>query len=161
MKKDCLKVQEQILSSNSNFSDEVELHCSKCEPCRNMKEDWALLSIAKFQPEIPLANDFAIIRIAQKRAKSQKRQIILRRVLGYAAAAASGIAAIYTVIFNTPMSNNSSQLLQQYWNWDSFEEKIFVLDTAAEVSQQDLTVGSTSDEALDEFIENEINISNI
>jgi hypothetical protein len=43
----------------------------------------------------------------------------------------------------------------RYWNWDSFEEKLFVLDTAAEVSLLDITVRN---DPLNQFIEKEIDI---
>ncbi|MFA7184379.1 MAG: hypothetical protein WC082_05775, partial [Victivallales bacterium] len=81
-----------------------------------------------------------------------KRQVMIRRVLGYTAAAASGIAALYTVIFGGEMPRN---VFYRYWNWDSFEEKLFVLDTAAEVSLLDITVRN---DPLNQFIEKEIDI---
>ncbi len=161
MNNNCSQMQEKILSSNGVFSPEIEQHCARCESCRRLQENWHLLSRAKSVPEISLTNDFAIITAARKYAKSQKRQITIRRVLGYAAAAASGIAAVYTVMFHGPLTAAPNDIFHKSWNWDTFEERIFVLDTAVEVSQQDITIGSASNDALDEFIETEINIKNI
>jgi predicted anti-sigma-YlaC factor YlaD len=161
MNNNCSKIQEEILSSNVVFSPAIEEHCANCESCRQLKQDWQLLSQVKSTPEISLTNDFAVIRTAQKFSKSQKRQILIRRVFGYAAAVASGIAAIYTVMFQGQLPNTANDIFRNSWDWDTFEERIFVLDTAAEISQQDITIGSSKNEALNEFIETEINIENI
>lgn len=158
--KNCSKIQEEILSANSSFSEEIEAHCAKCDNCRELKNDWAKLADAPLAPAVPISNDFAIIRAAQKHTKNQKNQILFRRIVGYAAAAVSGAAAIYTIIFNyqVPANNN---IYQKSWDWDNFEEKAFVLDTAAEVSAQDFVVGSVDNEALNDFVENEIDIKTI
>ncbi|MFA6716194.1 MAG: hypothetical protein WCS27_12505 [Victivallaceae bacterium] len=152
MKNNCSQTQAEILSSNGVFSRAVEEHCAECENCRLLKQDWTLFCRPETAPEVPLKNDFAVIRTAQKLAKSRKRQVMIRRVLGYTAAAASGIAALYTVIFGGEMPRN---VFYRYWNWDSFEEKLFVLDTAAEVSLLDITVRN---DPLNQFIEKEIDI---
>lgn len=161
MKNDCSQMQEEILSSDGVFSLEVEQHCAGCESCRKVRKNWHLLCRVKSAPEISLSNDFAIITAARKYARSQKRQINIRRVLGYAAATASGIAAVYSVMFHGPLPSASNEMFRKSWNWDTFEERVFVLDTATEISQQDITIGSTDNDALDEFIETEINIKNI
>jgi predicted anti-sigma-YlaC factor YlaD len=161
MKKICSEIQEEILSSEDVFSTAIEKHCVDCASCRQVKQDWQLLSQIKPEPEIALTNDFAVIRAAQKFSRSQRLQITIRRSLGYAAATASGIAAIYTVMFHGPLPNAANDVLRKSWNWDTFEERIFVLDTAAEVSKQDITIGTSKDEALNTFIENEIIIEQI
>jgi len=161
MKKNCSQMQKEILASEGVFSTAVEKHCTDCASCLQAKQDWQLLSRIKPEPEIALTNDFAIIRAAQNFVKSQKLQISIRRWLGYAAATASGIAAIYTVMFHGPLPNATNDIFRKAWNWDTFEERIFVLDTAAEVSRQDITIGTPKDEALNKFIENEIIIEQI
>ena len=162
MKKKCQQIQKEILASNGIFNSIIEEHCADCKTCRQTKQDWKLFAGIKAAPKISLTNDFAIIRAAQKFSKSQRIQVAIRRGLGYAAATASGIAAIYTVMFHGPLSNNTNDIFNKAWNWDTFEEKVFVLDTATEVSSQDITIGDTSkDDALNKFIENEIIIEQI
>lgn len=139
MKKNCSRIQAEILASDGFLSQMVEQHCAKCENCRSLKQKWLRLRGLEPAAEIPLKNDFAVIRAAQKLAASRKRQVLIRRILGYTAAAASSLAAVYTVIFGGEIAEN---VFNRYWNWDSFEERIFVLDTAAEVSLQDITVKS-------------------
>ncbi|MCK4981426.1 MAG: hypothetical protein KAS17_00810 [Victivallaceae bacterium] len=161
MKKICSEIQEKILSSEGIFSTAIEGHCVDCASCRQLKQDWQLLSQIKPEPKIALTNDFAVIRAAQKFSRSQRIQVAIRRGLGYAAATASGIAAIYTVMFHGPLPDTANDIFNKAWNWDNFEEKVFVLDTATEVSRQDITIGASKDVALDKFIETEINIEQI
>lgn len=161
MNDNCLQIQKEILASNGFFGTAIEQHCAACESCRRLKADWQLVGQARSSPEISLTNDFAVITAARKFARSQKRQIAIRRVLGYAAAAASGIAALYTVMFHEQLSDATNNIFQKSWNWDTFEERIFVLDTAAEVSRQDITIGSSKNDDLNEFIEKEIRVNNI
>ena len=161
MKNICPEIQEEILSSEGIFSTAIEEHCVNCTSCRQTKQDWQLLSRIKPEPKIALTNDFAVIRAAQKFSRNQRIQVAIRRGLGYAAATASGIAAIYTVMFHGPLPNATNDILRKSWNWDTFEERIFVLDTAAEVSKQDITIGTSKDEALNTFIDNEIIIEQI
>lgn len=161
MKNICKQMQEEILSCDGVFNAAIEEHCADCENCHQVKQDWKLFGQLKPTPKIALTNDFAIIRAAQKYSRSQRIQVAIRRGLGYAAATASGIAAIYTVMFHGPLSNAPNDIFSKAWNWDTFEERIFVLDTAAEVSKQDITIGTSKDEALNKFIETEINIEQI
>jgi len=161
MKKICKQVQEEILSCDGVFNAAIEEHCADCESCHQVKQDWKLFAELKPAPAIALTNDFAIIRTAQKYSRSQRIQVAIRRGLGYAAATASGIAAVYTVMFHGPLSNAPNDIFNKAWNWDAFEERIFVLDTATEVSKQDITIGTSKDEALNKFIETEINIEQI
>jgi predicted anti-sigma-YlaC factor YlaD len=155
MKDDCSRMQAQILASDGFFSRALEEHCAKCENCRGLKQNWLELSSMEPEVEVPLKNDFAVIRAAQKLAAGRKRQVLIRRILGYTAAAASGIAAIYTVIFGSEITEN---VFHRYWKWDSFEEKLFVLDTATEVSLLDITV---KNDPVNQFIEKEITIEEI
>ena len=161
MKNICPEIQEEILSSEGVFSTATEEHCASCENCRQAKQDWQLLSRIKPEPKIALTNDFAVIRAAQKFSRSQRIQVAIRRGLGYAAATASGIAAIYTVMFQGDLPSRSNEIFNKAWHWDTFEEKIFVLDTAAEISRQDITIGTPKDDALNKFIEKEIIIEQI
>jgi len=162
MKKDCSQMQKEILACNGVFNVAIEEHCADCESCYQFKKDWKLFDELKAAPAIALTNDFAIIRAAQKYSKSHRIQVAVRRGLGYAAATVSGIAAAYAVMFHGPMANTSNDILNKAWNWDSFEERVFVLDTAVEVSHQDLTIGEVpKDEALNKFIETEINFDEI
>lgn len=161
MKNICTQIQGEILSCDGAFTAAIEEHCADCESCHQVKQDWKLFVELKPAPKISLTNDFAIISAAQKYSRSQRIQVAIRRGLGYAAAAASGIAAIYTVMFHGPLTDSSNEIFQKAWNWDNFEEKVFVLDTAAEVSRQDITIGTSKDEALNKFIETEINLDQI
>ena len=161
MSKNCLQIQKEILSSDGVFSPAIERHCAGCENCRRLKFDWQLVGRAGTSPEIRLTNDFAVITAARKFTRSRKRQVMIRRVLGYAAAAASGIAALYTVMFHEELSAATDNIFRKAWNWDTFEERVFVLDTATEISRQDITVGSSNNDELDEFIEKEISVNNI
>lgn len=162
MKNECQQIQKEILASNGAFTAAIEEHCADCETCRQTKQNWNLFAGIKAAPEIALTNDFAIIRAAQRFSRSQRIQIAIRRGFGYAAATVSGIAAVYAVMFHIALTNNSNEILSKAWNWDTFEEKVFVLDTAAEVSRQDITIGETSkDDALNKFIETEINFEQI
>jgi len=161
MRKNCKQIQEEIFSCDGVFNAAIEEHCADCESCHQVKLDWKLFSEFKPAPAIALTNDFVIIRAAQKFSRNQRIQVAIRRGLGYAAATASGIAAIYTVMFHGPLSNAPNDIFQKAWNWDTFEERVFVLDTAAEVSRQDITIGTSKDEALDKFIETEINFEQI
>ncbi len=161
MKKKCSQMQKKILSSNCAFIPAIEKHCANCMSCRQVKQNWELLKQLKSVTKIPLTNDFAIIRMAQKFSKSQKRQVTIRRILGYSAAAVSGIAAIYTIMLHGLSPADSDDIFRKSWNWDNFEEKIFILDTAAAVSHQDITIGSSKNAALNEFIEKEIDIEQI
>jgi hypothetical protein len=162
MKKDCSQIQKEMLACNGAFTAVIEEHCADCESCLQIKQDWKLFADLKPTPEIPLSNDFAIIRAAQKYSRSQRIQVAIRRGFGYAAATVSGIAAVYAVMFHGPMTNTSNDVFHKAWSWDSFEERVFVLDTAAEVSRQDITIGDDSkDEALNNFIETEINFEQL
>lgn len=152
MKDDCSRIQAEILASDGFFSQTVEQHCKKCKDCRNMKQKWLDLSGLESAAEVPLKNDFAVIRAAQKLTSNRKRQVLIRRILGYTAAAASSMAAVYTVIFGGDIADN---VLHRYWHWDSFEERLFVIDTATEVSLLDITV---KNDPLSQFIEEEITI---
>ena len=161
MKNICSEIQEKILSSENVFNTAIEKHCAECSTCSQFKQDWLLLRRTKPEPQIALTNDFTVLREAQKFAGTRKLQISIRRWLGYAAATASGIAALYTVMFHGPSPNAANGIFQKAWNWDTFEEQLFVLDTAAEVSRQDITIGTSEDEPLNKFIENELNIEQI
>jgi hypothetical protein len=161
MKNNCQQIQEQILSCNGDFTAAIEEHCADCKNCRQTKQNWELLAVTKVRPKITLTNDFAIIRAAQRFSRSQRIQVAIRRGLGYAAATVSGIAAVYAVMFNIASSNISNNALRKAWHWDSFEEKVFVLDTAAEISRQDITIGTPKDDALNKFIEKEIIVEQI
>lgn len=156
MKNKCSQVQREILASNGIFRQAVDEHCAECESCRNLKQDWYLFGNITPEQEIPLSNDFAVRRAAQKLAAGRKREVIVRRILGYTAAAASGFAALYTIIFGQ-MPNTANEVYRKAWNWDSFEEKVFILDTATAVSRQDIAIGSARNKTLNEFIEAEIN----
>jgi hypothetical protein len=138
----CSQVQREILASGDFLSPAIESHCRDCEACRRVKDDWRLLRDAKNIPDIPLSNDFVVITAARKLSKSRRIQVAVRRFLGYTAATASGIAAIYTVVFNGQMPGAGNDVFSKAWNWDSFEEKVFVLDTATEISRQDIKFGS-------------------
>ena len=162
MKKNCSQMQKEILASNGVFTTAIEEHCADCENCNQVKQDWKLFDGLKATPEIPLTNDFNIIRTAQKYSKSQRIQVAIRRGFGYAAATVSGIAAAYAIMFHGLLADTSANALRNAWNWDSFEEKVFVLDTAAEISHQDITIGGASkDKALNNFIETEINFDEL
>ncbi len=161
MKNKCQQIQKEILSCNGNFTANVEEHCADCKICRQTKQNWKLFSELKNKPKIALLNDFAVIRAAQKFSRSQRIQIAVRRGLGYAAATVSAIAAAYAIMFNIAMADASNKVFNQAWHWDSFEEKVFVLDTAAEISRQDITIGASKDDALNKFIEKEIIIEQI
>ena len=138
----CSQVQKEILASGDFLGPAIESHCKECESCCRVKNDWQLLRDAKNVPDIPLSNDFAVITAARKLNKSRKIQVAVRRFLGYTAATASGIAAIYTVLFNGQVPNSGNDVFGKAWNWDSFEEKVFVLDTATEISRQDIKFSS-------------------
>ncbi len=161
MKNNCQQIQEEILSCNGDFTVAIEEHCADCKNCRQAKQNWQLLAGTKARPKIALTNDFAIIRAAQKFSRSQRIQVAIRRGLGYAAATASGIAAIYTIMFQGDLPSRSNEIFNKAWHWDTFEEKVFVLDTAAEVSHQDITIGTPKDDALNKFIEKEIIVEQI
>ena len=162
MKNKCRQIQEEILSCDGTFTSAIEEHCADCRDCRRAKQNWKLFSGIKPAPEITLTNDFAIIRAAQKFSMAQRIQVAIRRGLGYAAATVSTIAAAYAIMFNMAMTDTSHKAFNKAWHWDTFEEKVFILDTATEVSSQDITIGETSkDDALNKFIENEINIEQI
>ena len=162
MKNKCQQIQEEILSCDGTFTAAIEEHCADCESCHKVKQDWKLFAGIKSTPEIALTNDFAIIRAAQKYSTAQRIQVAIRRGLGYAAATVSTIAAAYAIMFNMAMAEASHEAFSKAWHWDAFEEKVFILDTAAEVSRQDITIGETSkDDALNKFIENEITIEQI
>jgi len=159
MKTKCLQMQKEILASDGFFTAAIEEHCADCDNCHQVKLDWKMLSTVTAVPDIPLTNDFAIIRAAQKHSRNQRLQVAIRRGFGYAAATVSGIAAVYAVMFHMALANTSNDAFKKAWNWDSFEEKIFVLDVATEISRQDITIGNTpKDDTLDNFIETEINI---
>lgn len=160
MKNKCQQIQEEILSCDGSFTAEIEEHCADCKDCRRAKQNWKLFSGLKKKPKIALTNDFAVIRAAQKFSTSQRIQVAIRRGLGYAAATVSTIAAAYAVMFNIAMTEASNKAFNQAWHWDTFEEKVFVLDTAAEISRQDITIGR-KDEALNKFIEKEIVVEQI
>ena len=142
----CSQVQREILASGNFLSPAIESHCKECEACRRVKDDWQLLRDAKNIPDIPLSNDFAVITAARKLNKSRRIQVAVRRFLGYTAATASGIAAIYTVLFNGQMPSSGKDVFSKAWNWDSFEEKVFVLDVATEISRQDIKFSSWKSE---------------
>lgn len=161
MKNKCQQIQKEILSCNGNFTAAIEKHCADCKDCRRAKQNWKLFSELKKKPKMPLTNDFAVIRAAQKFSRSQRVQIAIRRGLGYAAATVSTIAAAYAVMFNIAMADASNKAFNKAWHWDAFEEKVFVLDTAAEISRQDITIGASKDDALDKFIEKEIIVEQI
>ncbi len=162
MKNICKEIQEKILSCDGVFTAEIEEHCADCENCHHLKMDWKMFSELESTAKIPLTNDFAVIRTAQRFSKSQRLQIAVRRGLGYAAATVSGIAAAYAIMFNMAMSDASNEAFRKAWNWDTFEEKVFVLDTATEISRQDITIGTVSkNDELDKFIEDEITIEQI
>lgn len=161
MKKNCSQMQKEILASDGIFTSVIEEHCADCESCHQLKLDWKLFAALKSSPKIALTNDFNIIKAAQKFSRSQRIQVAIRRGFGYAAATVSGIAAIYTVMFHGPLANTQNDIFHQSWNWDSFEERVFVLDTAVEVSSQDITIGTSKDDTSNDFIETEINFEQI
>ncbi len=161
MKKKCSQMQKEILASDGMFTAAIEEHCADCENCHQVKQDWKLFTTLKSSPKIALTNDFNVIRAAQKFSKSQRIQVAIRRGFGYAAATVSGIAAIYTVMFHGPLTNAPNDIFHQSWNWDSFEERVFVLDTALEISSQDITIGTSKNGTLDDFTETEINFEQI
>ena len=161
MKSKCQQIQAEILSCNGDFTAAIEEHCADCKDCRQAKENWKLFAEVRKKPEIALTNDFAIIRAAQNFSRSQRIQIAIRRGLGYAAATVSAIAAAYAIMFNIAMAEASNEIFSKAWHWDSFEEKVFVLDTAAEISRQDITISTSKDDALNKFIEKEIVVEQI
>ena len=138
----CSQVKREILASGDFLSPAIEAHCQECEACCHVKEDWQLLRDVKNTPDVPITNDFAVITAARKLNKSRRIQVAVRRFLGYTAATASGIAAIYTVLFNGQMPDAGNDIFSKAWSWDSFEEKVFVLDTATEISRQDIKFSS-------------------
>lgn len=160
MNNKCQQIREEILSCDGNFTAAIEEHCADCKECRRAKQNWKLFSGLRKKPKIALSNDFAVITAARKFSRSQRIQVAIRRGLGYAAATVSTIAAAYAIMFNIAMADASTRAFNQAWHWDSFEEKVFVLDTAAEISRQDITIGQ-KDDALDKFIEKEIVVEQI
>ncbi|MCP3968280.1 MAG: hypothetical protein GY750_15785 [Lentisphaerae bacterium] len=161
MNKDCNKIIEEILSSNGDCSQAVHEHCRDCSECRTLLEDWQKMYNAKLPLQAPpLSADFNILKQSRERGKSIRLNKTIRRLVGYTAAAAS-LAAAFIV---TCSEYNSVRLENKYlnqWSWSSFENQVFTLDTEVEFSKELLTISNTNDDALQQYVNNEINLENL
>ncbi|QSH41560.1 hypothetical protein P0136_07390 [Lentisphaerota bacterium ZTH] len=161
MKDKCNKIQEEILSSGSEFSQRVRTHCKTCSECRNFLEDWRLLASTELPlTDPPLSKDFEILKHARERSKSIRRRVTLRRLIGYTAAAAS-MAAAFIVTCSEYNSVKAEKKYLQQWSWNNFESQVFKLDTEVEISRQMLTMSNNNDNALQSYVNNEINLENL
>lgn len=137
-KNNCQKIVAMILNEDNAFSQTIAEHCSSCQECKALRDNWSNLRDVKLETlsSIPANLEKSILEQAVVSRKQVKRLFLVKHIFQYTALAAAvciGFIAITDRIELTKKSLSNSASGYE-WSWETLDNALLDLQKDVERS---------------------------
>jgi len=114
MNNSCEKIVEQILATNSTFSEVIKSHIKSCDSCKELAANWIIIKNQSNNDDtiVPTNLDFQIMSIAKQSIVSKRRIRFFIKALSYSTSAACAVFAFGICFLPITDKSISTKIIQ-------------------------------------------------